>query len=90
MMGRQAHTSPDHNNEMEVSKMDGSNVSVLERILQAARDRRATAAREYVLAVQSSLVVGECPSEIEHEDLCLGVTVSRLIEQAGGIGEDNA
>jgi hypothetical protein len=69
--------------------MDGGNVSVLDRILQAHRDERAAAARAYVLAVQRSLTAGECPTEVEHDDLCLGVTVSKLIEQAGGVdGEE--
>lgn len=49
--------------------MDGDNVSVLGRILQAARERRHNAARDYMLALTSSVAVGECADEIKHDHM---------------------
>lgn len=47
--------------------MVDDSVSLLGGILQAARERRREAARAYILAIQSSLLVGESAEELAHE-----------------------
>lgn len=47
--------------------MDTDNLSVLGQVVQAARERRQAAAREYMLALASSVTVGECSASVEHD-----------------------
>ena len=62
-----AAVSPPTSNDQWGSQMDGNNLSVLDGILQAARDRRQAAAREYMRALASSVTVGECSASVEHD-----------------------